>query len=191
MKYPKCFPYPSSWLNALFLSLLAGMNVYIVKSVFISGAVLLSYLSNRPDWLIPVTCSTLLSPIVAIAIVHHLIHLVLSRYFPKLQAPEIGIVKGIVPNLMSLWEGIWGCAAIGIASVLTTLVGWIIHPLFSIDYQMSLPNGDSEQFFGLLALTWLTCAAYLYHCFYLVENRLMAVAKGDRRAPTVGKSVPQ
>lgn len=190
MKYPKCIPYPSSWLNALFLSLLAGMNGYVVKSVFMSGA-RLAYLFDQPDLLIPITCLTLLSPIVAIAIVHHLIHLVLSRYFPKLQAPEIGSVKGIVPNLMSWWEGIWGCAAISIASVLTILTGWIIHPLFSINYQLPLPNGESERFFGLLALTWLTCAAYLYHCFYLVEHRLMAVARGDRRAPSVGKSVLQ
>jgi hypothetical protein len=166
------------------------MNIYIIKSVFISQAVL-SYLANRPDQFIPVICFTLLSPILAIAIVHHLIHLVLSRYVPKLQAPEIGIVKGIVPNLMSFWEGIWGCAAIGIASTTTTFIGWLIHPLFSISYQIPLPNGNSEQFFGLLSLTWLTCAAYLYHCFYLVEHRLMAVGRGDRRAPNAGKSVLQ
>jgi hypothetical protein len=190
MKYPKWFPYPSSWLNALLLSLLAGMNIYVIASVFIAGSVL-AQLANRPDWLIPVISLTLLSPIVAIAIVHHVIHLGLSRYCPSLQAPEIGTVKGVMPNLMSWWEGIWGCAAIVIASVVTILIGWLIHPLFSIDYQSTLPNGDSEKFFGCVALVWLTCAAYLYHCFYLVEARLMTVAKGDRRGSTVGKSVPQ
>jgi hypothetical protein len=182
MKYPKCFPYPSSWLNALLLGLLAAMSGYIVKAIFLTGA-RVAYLTNNPDLLIPVISLTLLSPIGAIAITHHVIHLFLSRYAPQLQAPEIGKVTGLFPHLMSWWEGIWGCAAIAIASISTLLIGWFIQPIFHIDYQTIIQNSDSERFGSALVIIWLTIAAYLYQCFYLVEQRIIRF--------TVGKSVPQ
>jgi hypothetical protein len=182
MKYPKWFPYPSSWLNALLLSLLAGMSGYVVKAVFTTGA-RLAYLTNNPDLLIPVVSLTLLSPIGAIAIVHHIIHLFLSRYAPSLQAPEIGNVTGIFPRLMSWWEGIWGCAAMAIATTGTLLIGWLSLPMFNINYQALVQSSDVERFGTFLIVIWLTIAAYLYQCFYLVEQRIIKF--------TVGKSVPQ
>jgi hypothetical protein len=182
MKYPKCFPYPSSWLNALLLGLLTGMNAYVVRAVFMTGA-RLAHLTNNPDLLIPVVSITLLSPIAAIAIVHHIIHLFLSRYAPSLQAPEIGNVTGVFPRLMSWWEGIWGCAAMAIATVGTMLIGWLILPMFNISYQALVQSSDVERFGGALIIIWLTIAAYLYQCFYLVEQRIIKF--------TLGKSAPQ
>jgi hypothetical protein len=182
MKYPKWFPYPSSWLNALLLGLLAGMNICVARAVFMTGA-RLAYMTNNPDLLIPLVCLTLLSPIGAIAIVHHIIHLFLSRYAPKLQAPEIGNVTGVFPRLMSWWEGIWGCAAIAIATIGTLLIGWFIQPMFNINYQALIQNSDVERFGAALTIIWLTISAYLYQCFYLVEQRIIKF--------TGGKSVPQ
>jgi hypothetical protein len=182
MKYPKCFPYPSSWLNALLLGLLTALNIVVAIVVVMAGAVV-AHIADNPDLIVPVISLALLSPIAAIAIVHHIIHLFLSRFAPSLQAPEIGNVTGVFPRLMSWWEGIWGCAAMTIASVGTIFLGWMIQPMFNINYENLVRTSESEQFGAALILIWLTIAAYLYQCFYLVEQRIIKF--------TLGKSAPQ
>ncbi|MCU0569848.1 MAG: hypothetical protein MUF49_25150 [Oculatellaceae cyanobacterium Prado106] len=173
MKYPKWFPYPSSWLNALLLAGLISVSGYITEDLY--GDILQkTFYAGRIDLLMLIVAIALLSPILIITFVHHWIHLLLSRYAPDLQAPEIGQVKGFMPTLFSWWEGILGWSTMALSGLFTLVVGLILYITLGVGLsQWQLVESDRPaQIFA--AVTWLTSAAYLYHCSYLVEQRLIA-----------------
>jgi hypothetical protein len=189
MKYPKWFPYPSSWLNALLLAGLTGTSGYIIKIMFLDSLEM-SMRSRNVGAFILIGDIAVLSPILIITFIHHLLHSLTSRYAPSLQAPEIGSVKGGFPTLFSWWEGLLGWTVMSISLLITLIVGTLIYFTVGLSLEFSQILGKDAAFQLSMGGTWLTCAAYLYHCFYLVEQRLMT-ARSDRRGSTVGKSVPQ
>lgn len=186
MKYPKWFPYPSSWLNALLLAGLTGTSGFIIKIMFLDSLEM-SMRSRNVGAFLLLADITVLSPILIITFTHHLLHCLTSRYAPTLQAPEIGQVKGGFPTLFSWWEGLLGWTVMSISILITLIVGTLIYLTVGLSLEFSKLLSQDAAFQLCIGGTWLTCAAYLYHCFYLVEQRLMAV-RGDRRGSSNGHS---
>jgi hypothetical protein len=181
MKYPKFFPYPSSWLNALLLAGLTSTSGYVVNALY--GEAFKAALETRSGGTIIVIADlALLSPTLIITFAHHWLHLLLSRHAPNLQAPEVGHVKGYFPTLFSWWEGLLGWTVMTLSLLVTLIIGIINYVTLGLGLELMQLMQREHAFIFCMGGTWLTCAAYLYHCFYLVEHRLMAVAKSDRHS---------
>lgn len=179
MKYPKCFPYPSSWLNALLLAGLTITSGFVVHAMYGEGFKA-AIKAQSFGMLILIADLALLSPVLIITFAHHWIHLLLNRYAPDIQAPEIGHVKGYFPTLFSWWEGLLGWTVMTLSLLVTLIIGTINYVTLGLSLELMQLMHRDQAFLVCMGGTWLVCAAYLYHCFYLVEHRLMAVAKGDR-----------
>jgi hypothetical protein len=159
VKYPKWLPYPSSWLNALLLAGLMSGSVFLVQHLY--GNILVRAARTGGFGFAALMINfIILSPILNIAFVHHWIHLLLSRFAPSLQAPEIGKVSGFMPTLFSWWEGLMGWTVMMVA----LLVNFSVYGLF-VDWSWQPSESITNTLGSLFTFTWLTCSAYLYHCF--------------------------
>lgn len=173
MKYPKWFPYPSSWLNAVLLTLLIGFIGRVIE-VISKGSFVASYVLDSPSLLIQGVIIALLIPIPIIAVVHHLLYKLLAAVAPKLHDPTLGSLKGLFPSLLSWWEGVCGYVVATLSMLITLWVGMLIHPMFGIDLnaEVQLPTDDLEQFYVAIGLTWFFTTASLYQFAHLVEQKM-------------------
>jgi hypothetical protein len=190
MQYPKWLPYPSAWLNALLLLLLLSGVGVVMRWLFYYSIAIATRGATVETFIAMVILISLL-PIVLIAIVHHILHLWMSRYAPSLKAPEIGTISGFFPTLFSWWAGIVGWAAMIFSCLGVTLVATLTYKLFGIDaeaiaYRLALGEygiiphlyGKTfDRFVLLQSLSWLTFSAYIYHCYQCVEENLIAATK--------------
>jgi hypothetical protein len=55
-----------------------------------------------------------------IALTHHLLHMVLDHYAPSSRSPGMTRTEGVLPTLMSWWEGFYGWMAIALAVVVSS-----------------------------------------------------------------------
>jgi hypothetical protein len=174
LKWPKWIPYPVSWLNALVLAGLMVLYVSFIRSLFAETIMALAYplpFRNLTGYPRPYTglLSLLLLvfivilPVVWIALVHHCLHLLLTRFLPAVQSPIIGPTRGWFPGFMSWWEGVWGLCV--------TVAGIF----FGITLAAMFADASLEQVTRIVAVAWFFCAAYLYQLFYLVELRILTV----------------
>jgi hypothetical protein len=124
--------------------------------------------------------AALLSPILMIAIAHHLLQIVLDRYFPNTRSPEISSNLGLLPTLMSWWEGFYGWMAIALAIVVSGMIQIISSPSFNSLYDMLTWWDELRDLFTLPTLYRVITAAYLYQFEYLVRHHLMAVGSGTQ-----------
>jgi hypothetical protein len=124
--------------------------------------------------------AALLSPILMIAIAHHLLQIVLDRYFPNTRSPEISSNLGLLPTLMSWWEGFYGWMAIALAIVVSGMIEIISSPSFNSLYDMLAWWDELRDLFTLPTLYRVITAAYLYQFEYLVRHHLMAVGSGTQ-----------
>jgi hypothetical protein len=104
-------PSPKSWLSAVALFLLVNALLWSNKIIFtILWPILLLLFHLLPEFLTKILIIFAfvdrISPILLVAIAHHLLHLFFDRYFPDSSLSQRERVRGFFPGLMIWWEGL-------------------------------------------------------------------------------------
>ena len=181
--WPAWIPYPTSWMNAILLALIASLIAYgqsIIILVFSVIQLLAWFLSlifpSLVNIIIPiinkivtffayVSPTWFISPIVVVAFAHHYLNLLIERYFPDISLPEMPKIEGYIPGFLSWWEGIYGLAVI-ILSYLASDTVLTIIPFFNQDIShLDLISMNSLY-------TWFYIAVRLYQPIYTPITRL-------------------
>lgn len=180
MKYPRWFPYPSSWLDAILLTLLTAGIIRVIEVVLKVGAISSYALEDMKPFLFCLFIA-LLSPIPIIAWVHHLIHLLLSKGAPKLQNSEMANTKGLFPSLLSWWEGLWSWTVMTLSFITIMAAILLTYKLFNFDPQIYIQGSIDryKQFELFIFSVWLLTSAYLYQIAHLVEQKLLRTAQSS------------
>lgn len=164
-----------SALLLLFLSIGLG-NVLRLLFIYVPDFIqLLLVLAFRTKFGAVVFLLPIAVPVAAIAIAHHVLHVVLDRLDPEASTSETSRIKLVFPTVLSWWEGLYGWLTLSLAS----FISLVILRLFSV----SEPSGFSNSI-GLLQwewisylagiLVWVTIAAYFYQFEYAFRQRLIA-----------------
>jgi hypothetical protein len=117
----------------------------------------------------------LLSPILAIAVVHHWLHVFLDRSFPNTRSPEITPSNSIFPGLMSWWEGFYGWMAIALAFLVSSMISIIFWPSPNLLSGTLAWWDELKDLFTIDTLYRLITTAYLYQFEHIVRQHLMSV----------------
>ena len=174
--WPNWIPSGTAWMSAILLILLVrGLSV-VLRIIFQQGE---SLMAISPKLRIVLYFAALLSPILVIAVAHHLLQIVLDRYFPNTRSPEISSDLGQLPTLMSWWEGFYGWMAITLAMVVSGMIQVISSPSFNSLYDMLGWWDELRDLFTLPTLYRVITAAYLYQFESLVRHHLMAVGSAS------------
>lgn len=175
--WPNWIPSPNAWMSALLLVILMRGLALLINTIVRLGDFLLVL---PPKWRGILYIVALLSPILLIAITHHLLHLILDRFSPDSQSPEMRDVQGFLPSLMSWWEGFFGWQAIALALLVSNGIQLIFAPRFvSLDALLDWWN-FLKSFFTISNLIRLVTIAYLYQFESLVRDRLISVGAANR-----------
>jgi hypothetical protein len=174
--WPNWIPSATAWMSAILLILLVrGLSV-VLRIIFQQGE---SLMAISPKLRIVLYFAALLSPILVIAVAHHLLQIVLDRYFPNTRSPEISSNLGQLPTLMSWWEGFYGWMAIALAMVVSGMIQVISSPSFNSLYDMLGWWDELRDLFTLPTLYRVITAAYLYQFESIVRHHLMAVGSAS------------
>ena len=174
--WPNWIPSATAWMSAILLILLVrGLSV-VLRIIFQQGE---SLMAISPKLRIVLYFAALLSPILVIAVAHHLLQIVLDRYFPNTRSPEISSNLGQLPTLMSWWEGFYGWMAITLAMVVSGMIQVISSPSFNSLYDMLGWWDELKDLFTLPTLYRVITAAYLYQFESIVRHHLMAVGSAS------------
>ncbi|MEH2203090.1 MAG: hypothetical protein V7K53_03265 [Nostoc sp.] len=175
--WPLWFPYPSSWLKALILTLFLRVIIFIVKNTGKLGYDIV-YFIHSPQLFVIFTILLILSPIPIISLTHHCLHLLISRFISEIQAPEIGRIQGLLPGIMSWWEGLYAWLVIVISILIAAFFSTIFLPLFypsydrQIEYYTQIENINNN--IGLIfGLFYISASALIYQVEYLVRHRII------------------
>ena len=175
--WPNWIPSATAWMSAILLILLVrGLSV-VLRIIFQQGE---SLMAISPKLRIILYFAALLSPILVIAVAHHLLQIVLDRYFPNTRSPEISSDLGQLPTLMSWWEGFYGWMAIALALAVSSMIEIIFSSSFNSLYDLLGWWDELRDLFTLPTLYRVITAAYLYQFEYLVRNHLMTVGSGTQ-----------
>lgn len=175
---PKWIPNLNAWMSALLLIVLAKGASYGYYFLYIILTVILPLPTKS---ILIIFSFFLISPIVLIAFVHHWLHLFLDRFFPETRSPEMANVEGLLPGLMSWWEGLFGWQVLAIAMLISSSIWVIFIPNTSIsDFSWAWLWYILQRFLTLATLLQLIVSAYLYQFEYLVRNYLMSLATKSR-----------
>ncbi|MBD2439045.1 hypothetical protein [Nostoc sp. FACHB-110] len=174
--WPVWFPYPTAWLKALILAMFLRVILFVLEK---SGQV--SYhiitFTKSIELFVILSILIILSPILVIAFTHHFLHIFISNFISQIQSPEIGKTQGILPGLMSWWEGLYGWLVI-IVSVLTAfLFSTFFLPVFNISYDKPIIYYTEYQriIIGIFGLFYISTASVIYHIEYLVKRRYISI----------------
>lgn len=179
------FPYSNSWLSAFILFLLMIAFIAIVRN---TGTLeyILARSVGKPESLVVLGILVLLLPIPALAFTHHILHLLLSRFSPAIQALEIGTSQGLLPGLISWWEGLYGWLVITLATLTATVFCTVLLPVFNLSYG-KITYGYSQAEIKIQAtfvILWIVFAANFYQIEYLVKRRLTRANAGSSKPAT-------
>ncbi|MDX2215355.1 MAG: hypothetical protein SFY66_18980 [Oculatellaceae cyanobacterium bins.114] len=168
------FPNGGSWVRAIALVVLTwGLQVGIGFIWQIIGIVI--PWSPRLGFLVGVLA--MLSPIVLIAVVHHFSQEWLDQIDPQGRSPKAGSESGILPGLLSWWEGLYGWT-VSLLSMLTSyFVLGMVMPSFSLTTLLSVPF-NSGVFIAIVSVVRLVIAVFLYHFEYVIQQSWIV---GDSR----------
>jgi hypothetical protein len=169
---PNWIPSPTAWMSSLILILLMRGLAVLIRIIFQMGD---SLMAVSPKLRIVLYFAAILSPILVIAIAHHLLHIILERFYPNTRSPEISSNLGQFPSLMSWWEGFYGWMAIALAIVVSSLVEVISLPSSNSFYDMLGWWNELKDLLTLPTLYRVITAAYLYQFEHLVRDHLMSV----------------
>ncbi|WP_445627395.1 hypothetical protein [Nostoc sp. DSM 114167] len=186
--WPLWFPYPTSWLKALILTLFLRVIIFILKNPGKLGY-RIAYFVNSPDLFAIFTILLILSPIPIISFTHHCLHLLISRFISEIQAPEIGRTQGLLPGIMSWWEGLYAWLVIAISTLIAALFSTILLPFFNLSHtrqieyyvQMQNFNNNTTLIFGLF---YVSTGALTYQIECLVKQRIISAYSGNQRTDT-------
>lgn len=172
--WPLWFPYPSSWLKALILTLFLSVIIFVLNNPGKVGYRIV-YLVQSPELFAIFTILLLLCPIPIISFTHHFIHLLIIQFTSEIQAPEIGRTQGLLPGMMSWWEGLYAWLVIAISTLIAALFSTILLPLFNLSYARSVEYYTQIQnniiiIFGLFQISGM---ALIYQIEYLVRQRII------------------
>ncbi|MEL7241275.1 MAG: hypothetical protein AAGM40_02855 [Cyanobacteria bacterium J06573_2] len=170
------FPYPSSWIKALFITIFSNVVIFIVRITLISGF-RISVIINSPHILVLFGVFSLLIPIPIIACTHHLLHLFLSKYISAIQTPEMKNTKGMKIQIFSWWEGLYGWLVIVISIMIASAMSIFLLPLFDLDLSIRVAQYTSyqKQIITLFGILILVTAALLYQFEYCFKRGLLFV----------------
>jgi hypothetical protein len=174
--WPNWIPSATAWMSAILLILLVRGLAVVIRILFQQGE---SLMAISPKLRIVLYFAALLSPILVIAVAHHLLQIVLDRYFPNTRSPEISSNLGQLPTLMSWWEGFYGWMAIALAIVVSGMIQVISSPSFNSLYDMLGWWDELKDLFTLPTLYRVITAAYLYQFESIVRHHLMAVGSAS------------
>ncbi|MGJ5631079.1 hypothetical protein [Nostoc sp. CALU 1950] len=179
--WPLWFPYPSSWLKSFILTLFLSIIIFVVKNTGKVGY-RIAYFVQSPELLAIFTILLILSPIPIISFAHHCLHLLVSRFTSEIQAPETGKTQGLLPGIMSWWEGLYAWLVIAISTLIAALFSTILLPLFNLSYARPIEDYTQIQdniivMFGLFQIYGM---ALTYQIEYLVIHRIISVYSGNK-----------
>jgi hypothetical protein len=170
--WPIWVPYPTSWVNAGVLTLFTGGLAASAPFLW-QIALVIARVSPRLGLVFGVVA--ILSPAIFVAIAHHLLHLILNRFFPETPLPGMMGHQGVLPGLMSWWEGLYSWLVI----VISTLVATAILGSFplSLNFLDDIFHwwDRARPLFRISTLLWAIIAAYLYQFEIMVQRRLMSM----------------
>jgi hypothetical protein len=175
-RWPTWLPYPSCWLKSFVLMLFLRVIMFVAENLVRFGYNFAKFASSL-ELLVIFALVTVLSPIAVISFTHHYLHLLLGRFLAEIQAPEVGDVKGLVPKLMSWWEGLYGWLVITLSTLMAFLLCTFILPIFNLSYKEPLEayTQFQEQIIVVFGILWLITGALIYQIDYLVKGRLISV----------------
>jgi hypothetical protein len=168
---PMWLPYPSSWLNALILSVfMTGLIAGIRRS---SG--LYYYLAKwleQPELFTAGLILLLILPIPAIAYFHHFF---LGRFIPAIPGERTSKTQGFFPSLISWWESLYSWLVFILSTLIATLVCTPLLPVFQLNYEkiISAYNEPQRTVQALFGIVWILSAAIFYQIEYLFKCRLI------------------
>jgi len=176
LHWPVWFPYPTSWLKALTLVMFLRVIIFVIEK---AGKVSYNIISFTKSLELAVVLSILiiLAPIPVIAFTHNFLHLIISQFISKIQAPEIGKIKGFFPGLISWWEGLYGWLVIIISGLIAFLFCTLFLPIFNINYNQPIIYYTEYQRYiiGLFGFFYISVGSVIYHLEYLVKRRYISV----------------
>jgi len=175
--WPAWIPNPTSWMSAILLILLWRGIAVVIRMIFQMSELLME---TSPKLRFLLYFAALLSPILVIAVAHHLLHMVLDHYAPSSRSPGMTRTEGLLPTLMSWWEGFYGWMAIALAVVVSSMIQVISLPSFNSLYDLLAWWDELRDLFTLPTLYRVITAAYLYQFEHLVRHHLMAVGSGTQ-----------
>lgn len=183
--WPLWFPYPSSWLKALILAFFLRVIIFIIDSTSKVGY-RIAYFVNSLELFVMFTILLILSPIIIISFTHHCLHLLLSRFIPEIQAPEIGKNQGFFPGIMSWWEGLYAWVVIVISTLIAILFSTIFLPFFNITYTQSLEYyiNFQNKIVVIFGCFYVFAAALVYQIEYLVRQRIISAYSSKKAIDT-------
>lgn len=174
--WPTWIPNLNAWMSAILLILLVRGIAVVIKIMAQYGY---SLLEISPKLRIFFYFLALLSPILVIAVAHHLLHQFLEWYAPSHQSRGMGRAEGVFPTLMSWWEGFYGWMAIALAIVVSFMIEILSSRSYNSLYELLAWWDELKDLFTLPTLYRVVIAAYLYQFEYLVRNHLMAVGSAS------------
>ncbi|WYL93351.1 MAG: hypothetical protein HEQ35_05315 [Gloeotrichia echinulata IR180] len=181
--WPLWFPYPSAWLKALILQLFLSLIIFSLKN-YVNIGYRIAYFAQSPELLVIVTIMLFLSPIPIISFTHHFLHLLISRFISEIQAPEIGKIQGLLPGLMSWWEGLYAWLVIAISTLVATFFSTILLPFFNLSYlkKVEYYTDFEKTIIVIFGVLYIFTAALIYQIEYLVKRRLISAYSGNKES---------
>ncbi len=173
-KYFSWIPSFASWINAVFLFFLLRVFVFFIEII---EPWFKSILFNSPELSIFIICLFCWSPLFFIAFSHHLIHVGITKAFPKIQASELDKVQGWFPGIISWWEGLYGWLVIICSFLIVGTVISLYLLYFEPIYKWQNINYPSDWLINFIGLLVFIGSAYLYHFENLVKKRLLVIEK--------------
>ena len=175
--WPTWFPKPNAWMSAILLILLVRGLAVILRIILQLGQSLTA-ISPKLQFLL--YYGALLSPILAIAVTHHWLHVFLDRSSPSTRSPEMTSTNSIFPGLMSWWEGFYGWMAIALAFIVSGIIQIIFWPTIRFPYGTLAWWNELQDLFTTETLYRLITTAYLYQLEHIVRQHLMSVGSSTR-----------
>jgi hypothetical protein len=168
--WPVWLPYPSSWCNALILSLVLTGFVVILG---ITGGLSENFakMQQNPELYTVSLIFLLILPIPVIALVHHFI---LISFLPMITKAQVSRNIGFFPSVLSWKEGLYSWLVFILSTAIAILLCTIILPLFQVNYK-ELIYQESQRHRNIqatFAILWLISAAGFYQLEYFAKRRL-------------------
>ncbi|MBW4621911.1 MAG: hypothetical protein KME17_21425 [Cyanosarcina radialis HA8281-LM2] len=174
---PAWIPAFNAWMSAVLLVILIRGLAVVIDRIWGLGFDLMAL---PIKWKVILYFLALLSPILVIAIAHHFLQMFLDRFFPETRSAEIHHPEGVIPSLMSWWEGFYGWMAISLATIVSLMFEFLLLPTGNSPYSLLAWWDEIKDLFTLPTLVRIITAAYLYHLEYIVRHHLMSVGADDR-----------
>ncbi|WP_353930727.1 hypothetical protein WJM97_21060 [Okeanomitos corallinicola TIOX110] len=176
-RWPIWFPYPNSWLKALFIALFLRVIAFVFTNTGELGFKIASF-TNSPELLIIFSILAVISPIFVITFTHHIFHVIIGKFFPSIQAPEIGKTQVFMPGIVSIWEGLYGWMAIVLSTLISFLFIIIFFPISNLNLYQSVEfyTEFQETITVIFGSIWIITVALLYQIDFLFKRRLLFVS---------------